>query len=253
MNKSGKRYFRNFLAHKLRFNVVLGVLLILLFGIPRFLLVLQASSGGNYTYVSMIFVAMCLTPFLLLNKQGREKIGMVAPARPIWWLYAVLIGLGACLAVYVTGKSLFGMGTDNWFVYISRSYAASLPVDFDSHRATAFLAMSAAAVTFSPLGEELLYRGLIHECFVPTLGEGRASMVDSAAFAITHLSHFGILFVAGHWEFHFLPALLWVMLMYFASRLFFYCKYKGGSLITAFMCHAGFNLGMTYIICYHIL
>jgi hypothetical protein len=196
---------------------------------------------------------MCFTPYLLLNRQGRKRIGLRKPNRRHWWIYALLIGIGACLVAFVTGTALFGQSTDNWFVYISKSYATSMPMEFSINRTRIFLLMAAAAVTFSPLGEELLYRGLIHECFVPALGEGQASMVDSTAFAITHLAHFGILYNAGNWEFHFVPALLWVMLMYFTSRLFFYCKIKGGSLVMAFACHAGFNLARTYFICFHVL
>lgn len=245
--------FRNIWGNRIRFNPVLGIILILLFGIPRFILVLGANSGGNYSSVSLIFLAMCFTPYLLLNSQGRKRIGLRKPNKRRWWIYALLIGMVACLVAYVTGNALFGHSTDNWFVYISKSYEASIPMDLNTNRTRVFLLMAAAAVTFSPLGEELLYRGLIHECFVPALGEGRASMVDSAAFAITHLAHFGILYNAGNWEFRFLPALLWVMLMYIASRLFFYCKIKGGSLAMAFACHAGFNLAMTYFICFHIL
>ena len=83
--------------------------------------------------------------------------------------------------------------------------------------------------------------------------EQKASILDSLAFALTHLAHFGIVFVAGHWSFLFLPAAIWVMLMFLASRLFFICKVKSGSILGAILCHAGFNLAMTYYIIYFIL
>lgn len=245
--------FKKIWGTRIRFSPLLGVMLILFFGIPRFILVLSAGRSGNYSMTSLIFLAMCLLPFVLLNRQGRKRIGLKAPAGSYWWIYALLIGMLACLAVYVTGTALYGHTVDNWFVYISKSFEANIPVELAANRARVFLIMAAAAVTLSPLGEELLYRGLIHECFVPSFGEGQASMIDSAAFAITHLAHFGILNDAGAWGFHFIPALLWVLLMYFAGRLFFFCKYKGGSLMMAIICHAGFNLAMTYFICFHIL
>ena len=106
---------------------------------------------------------------------------------------------------------------------------------------------------FSPIGEEFLYRGVIHQAFVPKFGEVKASTIDSLAFAFTHLAHFGIVYLATGWEFLFAPAVIWVAMMYFASRLFFWCKRKSGSIWGAVAAHAGFNLGMTYCIIYLIL
>ena len=108
-------------------------------------------------------------------------------------------------------------------------------------------------MTFSPIGEELLYRGLIHQCFVPRYGRNKASIIDSLAFGITHLAHFGLIFSLGEWQFLPIPALLWVLLTFVSSRLFYYCKQKSGSIYGAILCHAGFNLAMTYFIFYHIL
>ncbi|MGB5272361.1 MAG: hypothetical protein WBN52_17855, partial [Eudoraea sp.] len=65
-----------FRFRKLQFNWQFGLTLILLFGIPRFLLVLEANRTGNYNFTSIIFVIMVLAPFLLLSNKGREIIGI---------------------------------------------------------------------------------------------------------------------------------------------------------------------------------
>ena len=108
-------------------------------------------------------------------------------------------------------------------------------------------------MTFSPIGEELFYRGVVHACFATNNGEQKASIYDSLAFGLTHLAHFGIVYIAGAWSFLFIPALLWVIGMFFASRLFFVCKQKTQSILGAMICHAGFNITMIYFIFYHIL
>jgi len=167
--------------------------------------------------------------------------------------YAFTLGALTCVAVYFLGIWLYGNTLSNWLVYIAKSYQGSLPPDFEASKQLYFIIFAIISVTFSPIGEELLYRGLIHESFVKRMGEQKASIVDSAAFAITHLAHFGILYTITGWEFRFLPALLWMLLMFFTSRVFFYCKQRAGSIYAAVLCHAGFNLAMTYFIFYHIL
>ena len=108
-------------------------------------------------------------------------------------------------------------------------------------------------MTFSPIGEELFYRGLVHGSFVKILGEQKASVADSMAFALTHLAHFGIVYFLDSWHFLFVPALLWVVSMFMTSRVFFLCKEKTGSILGAILSHAAFNLTMMYFIFYHIL
>lgn len=238
----------------LKFNWQLGLVLILLFGIPRFILVLQANATGNYNFTSLIFVLMWITPFILLTKQGRRAIGMKKPTNYPWLIYSLLLGIGLCAIIFLIGSWLYQNSIDNWFVYISNSYG-SLPAEAleGSDRHIYFIVFALIGMTFSPIGEELLYRGLIHQSFVSKFGNNKASVIDSLAFSLTHLAHFGILYTATGWRFHIVPALIWVTLMFITSRAFYYCKRKSGSIYAAILSHAGFNLAMTYFIFYYIL
>ncbi len=246
-------YFRRAWDRWFSFHWGLGLGLILLFGILRFIFVLGANSGGTYSYTSLLFLLMWFLPFILLKKAGRRHIGFKKPEKRRWWLVSFLLGIGMCTLVYLLGIWLFGLDSSNWFVYISRSYESATPLDIEHQRFLIFVIVALVGISFSPIGEEFLYRGLIHQCFVPRLGENGASVVDSTAFALTHLAHFGILYELGGWEFRSIPALLWVGLMFLTARLFYYCKALGKSLYLAVICHAGFNLAMAYFICYHIL
>ena len=103
---------------------------------------------------------------------------------------------------------------------------------------------------FSPIGEEFLYRGIIHGSFVPKFGEMKASVFDSLAFAFTHIAHFGIIYTLGAWQFLPVPALLWVASMFLVSQVFFRCKLFCDSIWGAVAAHSGFNFVMMYGIFY---
>lgn len=234
------------------YNYKFGLFLIFIFGIPRFFLVLHAnSSGGGYGYVSLIFLLMWFTPWILLTKEGRRGIGIKKPSNYAWLFYSFLIGAVFCFIMYFFFTVLFEDTVSNSFVYISRSYAVPHEA-LDANRLMFFLTFSLVGMTFSPIGEELFYRGVVHGSFVSQFGEHKASVFDSLAFALTHLAHFGIVFVDGKWSFLLLPALFWVVGMFIASQLFFLCKQKSGSLLGAVISHAGYNVGMMYVIFYHI-
>ncbi|MGB5271839.1 MAG: CPBP family intramembrane glutamic endopeptidase, partial [Eudoraea sp.] len=171
-----------------------------------------------------------------------------------WLGISFVLGVFASTIIFFLGKYLYQESIENWFVYISKSYS-SIPVDElkGDNKLVYFAMFAVIGMTFSPIGEELLYRGLIHQSFVPKFGNNKASILDSLAFAIVHLAHFGIVHTNGNWKFLFVPAFLWMTLMFLTSRLFFYSKNKTGSIYGAILSHAGFNFAMTYFIFYYIL
>jgi membrane protease YdiL (CAAX protease family) len=234
-------------------NWTFGLALVLLLGVPRFIIVLNANVSGNYSKIAFIFLIMWFTPLVFLNKDGRKAIGIKSPVNYYWLLYSFIAGIAMCTMVYMVGAYLFSDTFSNWFVYIARSYNTKKILFNDEQRLTYFLIYAATAMTFSPIGEELFYRGIVHSSFAVKFGEKKASIADSIAFALTHLAHFGIVYVLGGWHFLVIPAILWVVCMFLSSILFFYCKVKTGSIIGAIICHAGFNFAMMYFIFYHIL
>jgi len=238
----------------LKFNWQFGLFLILLFGIPRFIFVLEANRSSNYNFTSLIFVIMWLTPFLLLKREGRKLMGIRAAKNLQSLVSSFFLGILACVLLFFLAKFLYHETIENWFVYISKSYS-SIPVAElkGDNRHLYFALFALIGMTFSPIGEELLYRGLVHQSFVQKFGNNKASIIDSLAFASVHLAHFGIVYISGSWKFLFIPAIVWLTLMFLCSRLFFYCRKTSASVYGAIICHAGFNFAMTYFIFYHIL
>lgn len=110
--------------------------------------------------------------------------------------------------------------------------------------------MALVGMTFSPVGEEVFFRGIVHSSFAKSVGEKRASVVDGFAFALTHVSHFGLVYMAGELDFFVFPTLIWVSGMFLLSLLFYEFKKRSGSIWGSILCHAAFNLGMIYSIFY---
>jgi membrane protease YdiL (CAAX protease family) len=246
-------YFKSVFGDRLTFSPLLGTFLIFLIGVPRFIVVLQANVTGNYRFTSIIFMIMWVLPFLLLTKKGRRLIGIVKTNKKRALVYSFAIGTILCIPVFLLGYLLYGYSDTNWFVYISNSYSSRLPGNLTEQRFMYFAIFALISMIFSPIGEELMYRGFIHQCFEPQYGRKGASRIDSAAFALTHLAHYGIVFTAAGWVFKPLPAFLWVIAMFAVSRFFFYCRVQSGSIWGAILAHAGFNLAMTFIIFYFVL
>lgn len=230
-----------------------GVLLVVAFGVVRVILVLQANVTGSYQVVSLVFVAMIALPWLLLTRDGRMRIGLIRPERWRWVLPAVVAGVVMALTVYAAATALWGHTLSNPFAYIALSYSNVPASPSGADRLIYFIIFAVIGMLFSPIGEEVLYRGIAHESFAAGLGDGRAALIDAAAFGITHLAHFGIVFVAGAWAFLPLPAFFWVVAMFLASLAFYAFRKLTGSLVGAIAAHAGFNLAMNWVIFYAII
>ncbi|PPL20603.1 hypothetical protein GY24_00705 [Microterricola pindariensis] len=230
-----------------------GVLLLVFFGLVRMALVLQANVTGSYQLVSLVFVAMAVLPWLVLTRDGRRRIGIVRPSRWRWVLPAALAGGASMLAVFAAATALWGLTAQNPFVYIAGTYSNVPASPSDADRLIYFLIYAVVSMLFSPIGEELLYRGMAHEALAPRLGNRGAALVDAGAFAVTHLAHFGIVLVAGVWAFLPLPALLWVAAMFLASLVFYGFRVLTGSILGSIVAHAAFNLAMITAIFYVVL
>lgn len=190
-------------------------------------------------------------PFIFLSKHGRREIGITKPKNHSWLLIAFVCGLIASLLIYFLGELLYGGTYENWYEYIGKSY--KIPADISSpDKRILFIVMAIVGMTFSPIGEELFFRGIVHSSFAKSIGSKKASTVDSSAFALTHVSHFGMVFIDGKLEFFTIPTLIWVASMFLVSMLFFVCRKYSGSILGAIICHSAFNLGMIYCIFYLI-
>lgn len=236
-----------------KFNWVFGLVLVLLIAIcvPRFILVLHANVTGNYGSIGVIMIISAVVLFIFLSKEGRGKIGLKKPKKYNWLLYSFLAGIFISTLIFALGSVLYSDTMSNWYVYIGKSY--NIGEGLNAHdKLIYFIVFAVTGMIFSPIGEELFFRGIVHSSFSASLGEKRANIIDSFAFALTHLAHFGIVYISGSWEILLLPSILWFAGMFVTSLLFIMCRKKSGSILGAIMSHAGFNLAMIYLIFYRL-
>jgi membrane protease YdiL (CAAX protease family) len=258
MNPASEKFCRNmenelrpFWKRLFNFNWKFGLFLILIVCIPRFILVLNANASGNYSYVGFIMVISAIVPFIFLSKYGRRNIGITKPKKYSFLIIAFVAGLIVSFLLYFLGQMLYGNSYENWYNYIGKSYNIPPGINQNS-KAALFTITALAGMIFSPIGEELFFRGIIHSSFKKSIGENKASVVASSAFALTHISHFGLVFINNQWNFLTIPALIWVLSIFSAGMLFFVFKKYSGSISGAMICHSAFNLGMIYCIFYRM-
>lgn len=240
---------RSFWAKYFKFNWKFGLWLIVIVCVPRFFFVLNANQTGNYGPIGAIMMASAIVPLIFLDRQGMKQIGLVKSKNWSVLIISLFVGIAFSLALYWVGTAMYDHSIQNWYVYIGLSY--NIPETIapqDKH--VMFGIMAITGMIFSPIGEELFFRGIVHGSFESSIGGQRASLVDSMAFALTHVAHFGLVYVSGNWEFYLIPTLIWVTGMFVLSIIFFQLKRLSGSLLGAILCHSGFNLGMIYTIFY---
>ncbi|GGF04096.1 hypothetical protein SAMN05443634_10261 [Chishuiella changwenlii] len=240
---------RSFWRKFFDFNWKFGLFLILIICIPRFMIVLIANETANYSYVGFIMIISAIAPFLFLNKYGQKKIGITKPKSYSWLIWSFLIGLAFSFLLYLLGDLLYKSTFENWYVYIGKSY--NIPTEIKANdKRIMFIIMAITGMIFSPIGEELFFRGIVHSSFAKSLGNVKASIIDSLAFSLIHISHFGLVFINNDWKLLTIPTFIWCLSMFLVSILFYFSRKKSGSILGSIICHSAFNLGMIYCIFY---
>ncbi len=243
---------KNFWSRKINFDWRLGLFLIVVFGIFRFAAVLYGIQSGDNRYLSVIFILMIALPFLILSNNGKEYIKIKKSKNISTLIYSFLLGVIICTIIFFIGQLLYGNELSNWFKYIGESYPINFGEISTGDKKIYFIIFLIIGMTFSPLGEELLYRGLIHGSLISKFGEKKSAIIDSLAFGLTHMAHFGIIYHDSSWKFYLIPSLIWVSLIFITGLIFNKCKNFSDSIWGAVISHMGFNVTMTYLIFYQI-
>ena len=134
-----------------RLSVPVGMLMISIFLIHA---VIRFAGLIDPQFYPLAMVVVWPLPWLLLNRNGRQKIGLTRPT--VFWLLAAVV---VDLAVVVAGAALLwvltGTGPNNWFVSQARflrQTIAEMPPGISLW--TSFWFVTIPAIIFSPLAEE---------------------------------------------------------------------------------------------------
>ncbi len=125
------------------------------------------------------FLIMMLMPFVFLERGGRKIIGFKKSISSRYYLIALIIGIAAASLCYATGILLFGTSYNNWFVTIKNSYLNTLDTSGMS-LVTMFLTFTLPAIFFSPVGEEIFFRGFLQESLATKFSYRNSMTIDSA-------------------------------------------------------------------------
>ncbi|MEX0289074.1 MAG: CPBP family glutamic-type intramembrane protease, partial [Flavobacteriaceae bacterium] len=175
MKKELRLLWRNYFSFDWKF----GLILLAIVCIPRFIMVLQANQSGNYGPIGIIMLISALVPFIFLSKFGRTHIGIRGSSKWGTLILSFALGIALSLLFYVLGKELYGNSYLNWYEYIGRSY--NIPeVISTKDKQIMFGIMATMGMLFSPIGEELFFRGIVHGSFAKSFGTKWASVIDSS-------------------------------------------------------------------------
>jgi len=189
------------------------------------------------------FLLMWFLPFLFFSRFGWKSIGLRKVDKPLWLLWGFLIGGGAALVVLGVGELFVLGGSEHYFVTIINQVISPEMREFLPFTSVFFIT-TIPSIIFSPVGEELFFRGMVHEAVKEKTNEQVAMLINSFAFAFVHIMHYGFVIEGTAVHYLFSPGIVWVILMFGLSVLFTLCRKKSGSIFPAIVAHASFNLIM---------
>jgi len=197
------------------------------------------------------FTVMALTPHLFFSREGRRRAGLRFSRRPMWIVCGILLGVAGAGLFYWLGVTLFGETNDNWFVSVRRSFP-STPEMAGLPTAQLFWIISIPSLIFSPVGEEIFFRGFLQQVVEERWNHRAGVIMDAGWFAVVHLFHHGILRIDGQVQFLPLSGAIWMVLIFGTGVLFAFLRQKTDSLVAPILSHAAFNLGMNFTIFYFL-
>jgi uncharacterized protein len=198
------------------------------------------------------FLLMWFVPWVFLTGEGRRAIGLSLPQGLSWLFLAPLVGAVLALVCYGLGDVLYGSTDQHWYRSIANSFLSDERVlGMSAHQL--FLMFTIPAVLFSPIGEEILFRGLIHQSVQEKHGWTSAALVNASLFAGVHLVHHGIEKIEGGWTILWVSGFLWFILMFVVSVCFSWLRLRYHSLVPSIVAHSFFNLLMNVTIFYWLL
>lgn len=193
-----------------------------------------------------LFMVMCVgmiaLPWIVLSREGRRQIGLCRPHRMAWLPLGLLSGACAASACYLLGMALYGSGPEHPFVSVARNYQLQPTTGWSLLRL--HLTFTIAACLFSPLGEEIFYRGYLQKVLEDRYAVVRATLAEAGLFALVHLCHHGILVTAAGVRLLPLSGALWMAQMFLLALLFAWLRRRAGSVLPAVAAHAAFNAAM---------
>jgi hypothetical protein len=190
-------------------------------------------------------LVMWALPFIFLTAQGRRQIGLRKQGNtPSALALCALAGVVGGLSIFWIGMALYGNSPDNWCVSIRDSFQLKQMLAVMSP-AAAFAVIALLTMSFTPIGEEFLFRGLIQQSFTLRWNAVIATLVNGFGYGLIHLLHVhGLWHDAAGFHLRLVSGALVVLLLAGLGAVFTFIRLRSGSLWCAVVAHAACNLAM---------
>jgi membrane protease YdiL (CAAX protease family) len=179
----------------------------------------------------------------VLSRDGRTQIGLKRATAPISYLVGIAGGAAAALFCFALGLALYSHSANNWFVSVGQSFHRSLNTA-GMDLLTLELAITIPSCLFSPIGEEIFFRGFLQRAMEQRWSVRASTVFEAALFGLIHLCHHGLYMTAAGLSMHVVSGLLWALLMFCAALMFAWLRRRYDSLLPAMASHAAFNFTM---------
>ncbi len=193
------------------------------------------------------FVALAITPFLFFRRDGRRTIGLTRQGNAKWAALAITSGVGAAALFGVIGLGLFGESEQNWFVTVRETMLADARLR-TLERARLLPVLAIPAAIFSPIGEELFFRGVLAGILSAVVGSRAAAALTAVTFGVMHVFHHGVSMGPDGLSVLAVSGAIWIGLTAALSLMFTWLRHRGGSIWFAVAGHSAFNITMIFFI-----
>jgi membrane protease YdiL (CAAX protease family) len=157
-----------------------------------------------------------------------------------------VIGVAASVACFAIGFLLFERGEDNWFVSVGNSFRAQPTPNFSIVQL--HLMFTIPAIIFSPIGEEVYFRGVLQRALETRFSSPLSAALESSWFGAAHLIHHGLILTAAGFAFRPVSGTLWFLLTTLLSLVFAALRKASDSVFPAVIAHSAFNATMNFFI-----
>lgn len=230
-------------------NALIPLSLVIALGIAFAAMRATAMLGGAAfrPLLPLSFVLMMAAPWILLTAHGRRQIGLTPATNIKHYLIGAVMGIVAAGFCFVVGVALFDVSADNWYVSIAQNYRHTLDTaGFSFLKLQLFFTLP--AMLFSPIGEEIFFRGILQRALEQHLSPKLSTLLECAAFGLVHLCHHGLFASATGIQILPLSGAIWVALMFGVAYSFAKLRKRSASLYPAMISHMAFNVAMNTII-----
>lgn len=190
---------------------------------------------------------MVAVPWIFLDRTGRRRIGLASATAPRWYALAVVGGGVIAGVLFALWAMWFGGGADNAFASIGQSYRAITDTR-DMGLLQLHLFFTVPALLFSPIGEEIFFRGFLQQALQERVSVRAATWLETGLFGLVHLCHHGLLLTAAGVTLRPVSGGLWVASMFVTALAFAALRRASGSLYPAIAAHMAFNVVMNALI-----